>query len=60
MSHPLRMHQIKRIIELYQEGRSIWETKRLTGLSRTTIREYLQRMPNQAQASRLCREWNNE
>ena len=44
MSQPLRMHQIKRIIELYQEGRSIWETKRLTGLSRTTIREYLQRM----------------
>jgi transposase len=38
------MHQIKRIIELYQQGRSIWETKRLTGLSRTTIREYLQRM----------------
>jgi hypothetical protein len=44
MPQPLRMHQIKRIIELYQEGRSIWETKRLTGLSRTTIREYLQRM----------------
>jgi hypothetical protein len=38
------MHQIKRIIELYHEGRSMWETKRLTGLSRTTIREYLQRM----------------
>lgn len=44
MSQPLRMHQIRRIIELYQEGRSIWETKRLTGLSRTTIREYLQRI----------------
>lgn len=44
MSQPLPMHQIKRIIELYQEGRSIWETKRLTGLSRTTIREYLQRI----------------
>ena len=44
MPQPLRMHQIKRIVELYQEGRSIWETKRLTGLSRTTIREYLQRM----------------
>lgn len=44
MSQPLRMHQIKRIIELYQEGRSIWETKRLTGLSRNTIREYLRRI----------------
>ena len=38
------MHQIKRIIELFKEGRSIWDTKRLTGLSRTTIRDYLQRM----------------
>lgn len=44
MSQPLRMHQIKRIIELYQEGRGIWETKRLTGLSRNTIREYLKRI----------------
>ncbi|CAN5371056.1 IS21-like element ISFK1 family transposase [soil metagenome] len=44
MPQPLRMHQIKRIIELYHQGRSIWETKRLTGLSRTTIREYLQRV----------------
>jgi len=44
MSNPLRMHQIKRIIELYQEGRSIWETKRLTGLSRNTVREYLRRI----------------
>ena len=44
MSQPLRMHQIKRIIELYQEGRSIWETKRLTGLSRNTVREYLRRI----------------
>lgn len=44
MSQPLRMHQIKRIIELYQEGRSIWETKRLTGLSRNTVRDYLRRI----------------
>ncbi len=44
MAKPLRMHQIKRIIELYQEGRSIRETKRLTGLSRTTIREYHRRI----------------
>ena len=38
------MHQIKRIIELYREGRSSWATTRLTGLSRTTIRDYLQRL----------------
>jgi transposase len=44
MPQLLRMHQIKRIIELYQEGRSIWETKRLTGLSRNTVRDYLRRI----------------
>jgi transposase len=44
MANPLSMHQIKRIIELFEKGNSIWETKRLTGLSRTTIRDYLQRM----------------
>ena len=38
------MHQIKRIIELYREGRSIWETKRLTGLSRNTVRDYRRRI----------------
>jgi len=31
MAKPLRMHQIKRIIELYQQGQSIRQTKRLTG-----------------------------
>lgn len=44
MPPPLRMHQIKRIIELQNEGRSIRETERLTGLSRNTIREYLRRV----------------
>lgn len=44
MSQPLRMHQIRRIIELQNEGRSIRETERLTGLSRNTIREYLRRI----------------
>jgi len=44
MAKPLRMHQLKRIIELYQEGRSIRETKRQTGQSRTTIREYHHRI----------------
>ena len=38
------MHQIRRIIELQNEGRSIRETERLTGLSRNTIREYLRRI----------------
>lgn len=44
MSEPLRMHQIKRIIEFQIEGRGIRETVRLTGLSRNTIREYLRRI----------------
>ena len=44
MAKPLRMHQIKRIIELYQQGQSIRQTKRLTGLSRTTIRDYHRRI----------------
>ena len=38
------MHQIRRIIELQEQGRSIRETERLTGLSRNTIREYLRRL----------------
>jgi hypothetical protein len=40
MAKSLRMHQIKRIIELQQEG----QTVRLTGQSRNTIREYLRRI----------------
>ena len=44
MPQPLRMHQIRRIIELHQQGRSIRETERLTGLSRNTIRAYLRRI----------------
>ena len=44
MAKPLRMHQIKRIIELYQQGQSIRQTQRLTGLSRTTIRDYHRRI----------------
>ncbi len=44
MAKPIPMHQIKRIIELLQEGRSIWETKRLTGLSRNTVRDYIRRI----------------
>ena len=44
MAKPLRMHQLKRIIELYQQGHSIRQTQRLTGLSRTTIRDYHHRI----------------
>jgi len=44
MSQTLRMHQIKRIIELSQEGRGVWEITRLTGFSRNTIRNYLRRI----------------
>lgn len=41
---PLRMHQIRRIIELYGQGRAIREIQRLTGLSRNTVRDYLRRL----------------
>ena len=44
MSKPLRMHQIRRIIEMKLEGRSIRQTVRLTNLSRNTVRDYLRRM----------------
>ena len=44
MSQPLRMHQIRRILELQSDGHSIRHTERLTGLSRNTIREYLRRV----------------
>ena len=44
MSKPLRMHQIRRIIELHHQGRRIREIVRLTGISRNTIREYLRRI----------------
>lgn len=44
MAKPLRMHQIRRLIELQQQGRSIRETVKLTGLSRNTVREYLRRI----------------
>ena len=40
----MSMHQVKQIIELYQKGKGIRETERLTGISRKTIRSYLQRI----------------
>lgn len=48
MSKPLRMHQIRRIIEMQLEGRSIRYTTRLSGLSRNTVREYLRRISSSA------------
>jgi transposase len=38
------MHQIKRVIELHLQGRSIRQAGRLTGISRNTIRDYLRRI----------------
>jgi len=38
------MYQIKRVIELHQQGRSIRQVGRLTGISRNTIRDYLRRI----------------
>lgn len=44
MPQPLRMHQIKRIIEFHLQGRSIRQIGHLSGISRNTIREYLRRI----------------
>lgn len=44
MPQPLRMHQIRRVIEFYQQGIGVREIARLSGLSRNTIREYLKRI----------------
>src|SRR5690606_12723268 len=44
MSQPLRMHQIRRILELDNDGQSIHQIKRLTGLSRNTVKAYLRRI----------------
>lgn len=44
MPQPLRMHQIKRVIEFHLQGHSIRQIERLSGISRNTIREYLRRL----------------
>lgn len=44
MPQPLRMHQIKRIIEFHQQGHSIRQIGRLSGTSRNAIRAYLRRI----------------
>lgn len=46
MSKPICMHQIRLIIEMRQQDRSIRQTVKLTGLSRNTIREYLRKISN--------------
>jgi transposase len=38
------MHQVKRIIEFHQQGRSIRQIEKLCAISRNTIREYLRRI----------------
>ena len=50
MPQPLRMHQIKRIIEFHQQGRSIRQIERLSGISRNTIREYVRRISQSNQS----------
>jgi transposase len=45
MPQPLRMHQVRRIFEFHQQGRSIRQMEQLSGVSRNTIREYLRRIP---------------
>jgi len=44
MPQPLRMHQIKRVIDFHKQGRSIRQIGQLTGISRNTIRDYLRRI----------------
>lgn len=44
MPQPLRMHQIKRLIELHLQGRSIRQISQLTGISRNTVRDYLRKL----------------
>lgn len=44
MPQPLRMHQIKRLIELHLQGRSIRQLNKLTGISRNTVRDYLRKL----------------
>lgn len=50
MPQPLRMHQVKRIIEFHQQGRSTRQIERLCGISRNTIREYLRRISLSSQS----------
>lgn len=41
---PIAMEQLKQVLKLYEEGRSIKGIVRLTGLSRNTVRSYLSRL----------------
>ena len=44
MPQPLRMHQIKRIIEFHLQGHGIRQIERLCRISRNTIRDYLRKL----------------
>jgi transposase-like protein len=44
MAQPLRLHQIRKIVELSQQGRGIRQIQRLTGLALNIIREYRRRI----------------
>lgn len=44
---PIAMEQLKQVLSLYKEGRSIKGIVRLTGLSRNTVRAYLARMSDE-------------
>ncbi|HZY81011.1 MAG TPA: IS21 family transposase [Cyclobacteriaceae bacterium] len=50
MPQPLRMHQIKRVIEFHLQGHSIRQIERLSGVSRNTIRDYLRRLQQQGRS----------
>lgn len=43
MPQPIRMHQVRQILQFLIQGHSIRQVQRLTGLSRNTIRNYLAR-----------------
>jgi transposase len=52
MPQPLRMHQIKRVIEFHLQGHSIRQIERLSGISRNTIRDYLRQLQREGRSLR--------
>jgi len=50
MPQPLRMHQIRRVIEFYLQGHGIRQIERLSGISRNTVRDYLRKLQLQSQS----------
>jgi transposase len=52
---PIAMEQLKQVLNLYKQGKSIKGIVRLTGLSRNTVRTYLARIPEEVDlASQQC------